>query len=108
MPVNPQTDVLVTVGAYLSLFYAFMGWLNPGDEVISKSSIGFKWNFLIFKVFEPAYDSYVSQIKMGGGIPVPIVLELDPEAKTSAGYVLNMDTVRSKIGPKTKMMVINK
>jgi kynurenine--oxoglutarate transaminase/cysteine-S-conjugate beta-lyase/glutamine--phenylpyruvate transaminase len=37
VPVNPQTDVLVTVGAYLSLYYAFMGWLNPGDEVISKN-----------------------------------------------------------------------
>jgi aspartate/methionine/tyrosine aminotransferase len=45
---------------------------------------------------------------MGGGVPVPIVLELDPEAKTSAGYVLNMDVVRSKITEKTKMMVINK
>ena len=91
-PVNAQTETLVTVGAYLGLYYAFMGWLNPGDEVI---------------IFEPAYDSYVSQIKMGGGTPVPVVLELDPEAKTSAGYVLDMDAVRAKVTDKTKMMVIN-
>lgn len=90
--VNSQTEVLVTVGAYLSLYYAFIGWLNPGDEVI---------------IFEPAYDSYVSQIKMGGGIPIPVVLELDPEPKTSADYILNMDSVREKMTSKTKMMVIN-
>jgi aspartate/methionine/tyrosine aminotransferase len=35
-PVNAQTETLVTVGAYLGLYYAFMGWLNPGDEVISE------------------------------------------------------------------------
>jgi aspartate/methionine/tyrosine aminotransferase len=68
----------------------------------------FHQKFLSLPVFEPAYDSYVSQIKMGGGTPVPVVLELDPEAKTSAGYVLDMDAVRAKVTDKTKMMVINK
>uniref|UniRef100_A0A1I8BT53 AMP-binding domain-containing protein n=1 Tax=Meloidogyne hapla TaxID=6305 RepID=A0A1I8BT53_MELHA len=34
--INSQTDILITVGAYLSLYYAFIGWLNPGDEVISE------------------------------------------------------------------------
>ena len=34
--INSQSDILITVGAYLSLYYAFVGWLNPGDEVISK------------------------------------------------------------------------
>ncbi|KAF7639387.1 Aminotran_1_2 domain-containing protein [Meloidogyne graminicola] len=90
--VNSQTDILVTVGAYLSLYYAFIGWLNPGDEVI---------------IFEPAYDSYVSQIKMAGAIPIPIVLELDPNANTSAGYRLNIDVLKSKITKKTKMLVLN-
>uniref|UniRef100_A0A914M7Y1 Aminotransferase class I/classII domain-containing protein n=1 Tax=Meloidogyne incognita TaxID=6306 RepID=A0A914M7Y1_MELIC len=90
--INSQTDILITVGAYLSLYYAFIGWLNPGDEVI---------------IFEPAYDSYVSQIKMAGAIPIPIVLELDPNATSSAGYVLNINAVKSKITPKTKMIVLN-
>nr|CAD2138193.1 unnamed protein product [Meloidogyne enterolobii] len=90
--INSQTDILITVGAYLSLYYAFIGWLNPGDEVI---------------IFEPAYDSYVSQIKMAGAIPIPVVLELDPNATSSAGYVLNINAVKSKITPKTKMIVLN-
>lgn len=90
--INPQTDVLITVGAYLSLYYAFLGWLNPGDEVI---------------IFEPAYDSYLTQIQMAGGIAVPIVLELDSDAKTSAGYKVDFDKLRSKITQKTKMIVLN-
>ncbi|KAL3076699.1 hypothetical protein niasHS_013495 [Heterodera schachtii] len=90
--VDAQSEVLVTVGAYLSLYYAFMGWLNAGDEAI---------------IFEPAYDSYVSQIKMAGGIPVPVVLELDPEARGSSGYRLDMEVVRSKVTDRTKMIVIN-
>lgn len=32
--VDAEHNVLVTVGAYLSLYYSFMGWLNDGDEVI--------------------------------------------------------------------------
>ena len=45
---------------------------------------------------------------MAGAIPVPVVLELDPNAKSSAGYILNIDVVKSKISPKTKMLVLNK
>ncbi|KAI1699540.1 aminotransferase class I and II domain-containing protein [Ditylenchus destructor] len=91
--VNPQTDILITVGAYLSLYYSFIGWLNPGDEVI---------------IFEPAYDSYVSQIEMAGGVPVPVVMTLDPKkSDTSAGYTLDFDEVRRKINSKTKMIVLN-
>lgn len=32
--IDAHKNVVVTVGAYLSLYYAFMGWLNHGDEVI--------------------------------------------------------------------------
>jgi kynurenine--oxoglutarate transaminase/cysteine-S-conjugate beta-lyase/glutamine--phenylpyruvate transaminase len=34
--VNPMEDILITVGAYLALYYSFRGWLNAGDEVIGK------------------------------------------------------------------------
>ncbi|KAE9546421.1 hypothetical protein FO519_010367, partial [Halicephalobus sp. NKZ332] len=78
--VNPQTDVLVTIGAYLSLYYSFLGWLNQGDEVI---------------VLEPAYDSYVPQIKMGGGVPVPVTMDLAKNPKTSEDYILDLDKIES-------------
>uniref|UniRef100_A0A1I8BTW5 kynurenine--oxoglutarate transaminase n=1 Tax=Meloidogyne hapla TaxID=6305 RepID=A0A1I8BTW5_MELHA len=44
---------------------------------------------------------------MAGAIPVPVVLELDPNATSSAGYILNLDVVKSKINSKTKMIVLN-
>ena len=31
--IDPMGDVLVTVGAYQSLFNTFMSLINPGDEV---------------------------------------------------------------------------
>uniref|UniRef100_A0A914D9G5 Aminotransferase class I/classII domain-containing protein n=1 Tax=Acrobeloides nanus TaxID=290746 RepID=A0A914D9G5_9BILA len=91
-PVNPQTDVLVTVGAYLALYYSFLGWLDHGDEVI---------------VMEPAYDSYVPQIKLAGGVPVPVVLSLAPNPTSSADYKLDISAIESKITPKTKMLILN-
>lgn len=32
-PVDPQKEILVTVGAYQALFYAIFAFVNPGDEV---------------------------------------------------------------------------
>uniref|UniRef100_A0A915Q773 Aminotransferase class I/classII domain-containing protein n=1 Tax=Setaria digitata TaxID=48799 RepID=A0A915Q773_9BILA len=90
--VNAQTNVLVTVGAYLSLYYSFMGWLNNGDEVI---------------VLDPAFDCYVPQILMAGGVPIPVVLSLPADPKSSADYTLNVKTIEEKISERTKMIVVN-
>ncbi|CAD5229790.1 unnamed protein product [Bursaphelenchus okinawaensis] len=90
--INTNQEVLVTVGAYLALYYSMLGWLNVGDEVI---------------IFEPAYDSYVPQVKMAGGVPVPIALDLPENPKTSADYKVNFDKIRSKITSKTKMIILN-
>ena len=54
-------EVLVTVGAYLALYYAIQGWINHGDEAI---------------ILEPAYDCYWPQILMAGGKPVSVALKL--------------------------------
>uniref|UniRef100_A0A7E4VCK3 Aminotran_1_2 domain-containing protein n=1 Tax=Panagrellus redivivus TaxID=6233 RepID=A0A7E4VCK3_PANRE len=92
LKVDPINDVLVTTGAYLALYYSFLGWLNEGDEVI---------------VLEPAYDSYLPQIKMGGGVPVPVVMELAEGATGSEDYKLDLAKIESKITSKTKMLVLN-
>jgi kynurenine aminotransferase len=39
--INPNTEVTVTSGANVGMFSAFMGFLDPGDEVI---------------LFEPFFD----------------------------------------------------
>ncbi|EJW80904.1 hypothetical protein WUBG_08187 [Wuchereria bancrofti] len=90
--VDAQQNVLVTVGAYLSLYYSFMGWLSDGDEVI---------------VLDPAFDCYVPQIRMAGGVPVPVVLNLSSEPQSSKDYMLNVKAIEKKISNRTKMIVLN-
>ncbi|CAG9538935.1 unnamed protein product [Cercopithifilaria johnstoni] len=90
--VDAQQNVLVTVGAYLSLYYSFMGWLNNGDEVI---------------VLDPAFDCYVPQIRMAGGVPIPVVLSLPSEPRSSKDYTVNVEAIEEKISKRTKMIVLN-
>lgn len=44
---------------------------------------------------------------MAGGVPVPIVLELRPNATTSADYILDLEAVEAKISSRTKMLILN-
>lgn len=93
--VNQNNDVLVTVGAYLALYYSFTAWLNKGDEVL---------------VIEPTYDSYVPQISAAGGVPVPVILKLDKSniknGLSSSDFKLDMSALEEKVTPKTKMLVL--
>lgn len=43
--INPDTEVTITTGANEGMLCAFMGFVEPGDEVI---------------VFEPFFDQYVA------------------------------------------------
>ncbi|CAI4230980.1 unnamed protein product [Auanema sp. JU1783] len=90
--INGVQEILVTVGAYLSLYYTFLGWINHGDEVL---------------LIEPTYDCYAPQVRMAGGSPVPVVMNLKEGAKTSAEFTLDVNALRNKWTPKTKMLVLN-
>ena len=83
--INPDTEITVTPGATYAIYTALTALLQPGDEVI---------------VFEPAYDSYIPNIRINGAVPVLINLEF-PE------YKINWQEVRSKITPRTKLIMIN-
>lgn len=82
---NPETEITVTAGATQALFSAFNALVTEGDEVI---------------VFEPAYDSYVPAIKLNGGKPVFVQMNL-PD------YSINWEQVKKAINAKTKMIVLN-
>ncbi len=83
--IDPETDITVTPGGTYAIYTALTTILQPGDEVI---------------LFEPAYDSYIPNIEINGGIAVPIPL-------TYPGYAINWELVKEKINPKTKAIIIN-
>lgn len=62
---------------------------------------------VLFAVLEPAYDCYAPQIRLVGGVPVPVPLELAACAKSSADYHVNLAAIEAKITDRTKFIVIN-
>lgn len=83
--ISPDKQITITPGGTYALYSAITAVVRPGDEVI---------------VFEPAYDSYIPNIEINGGIAVRIGLQF-PD------YTINWEEVRQKITPRTRMIMIN-
>ncbi|MFZ4770985.1 MAG: methionine aminotransferase [Ferruginibacter sp.] len=83
--IDPNDEITITPGGTYAIYTAFTTILQKGDEVI---------------VFEPAYDSYIPNIEINGGVAVPISLSF-PD------YGINWDLVKEKINAKTKAIIIN-
>lgn len=94
--IDPETEVTITTGANEGILSAFMGFVEPGDEVI---------------VFEPFFDQYISNIEMPGGklVYVPMRPPKDGATKTTsaAEWTVDMEELEAAITPKTRMIVIN-
>ena len=83
--IDPDAQITVTPGGTYAIYTALTTILNAGDEVI---------------IFEPAYDSYIPNVKVNGAIPVLINLQY-PE------YKIDWNIVRNKINPRTRAIMIN-
>ena len=83
--INPDSEITITPGGTYGIYTAFTTVLQPGDEVL---------------VFEPAYDSYIPNIEINGGVAVRIPL-------TFPTYRINWESVRAKITPRTRMIALN-
>ena len=81
--------VTVTAGATEALFVTMMALLDPGDEVI---------------VWEPAYNSYVPDILMAGG--VPRYVRLEPPGENGV-WSFDPEQLRAAFGPRTRAILIN-
>ncbi|MFK7827754.1 MAG: pyridoxal phosphate-dependent aminotransferase [Oligoflexales bacterium] len=85
--INPQTDVLITVGASEALHLALMTYVNPGDEVL---------------LIEPAFDLYYGAIHMAEGIAKGIPLKPKKD-----GFYLDPADLDAQLNSKTKILILN-
>jgi len=83
--VDPSAEITITPGGTYAIYTALTAILQPGDEVI---------------LFEPAYDSYIPNIEINGGVPVRIPLKF-PD------YTIDWDEVKARINPRTRAIIIN-
>jgi methionine aminotransferase len=82
---DPEAEITVTAGATEALFAAISAVVHPGDEVL---------------LVEPAYDAYAPTVALSGGVPVYT-------AMPHPAYRIDWDDFRSKIGPRTRLAVLN-
>lgn len=83
---NPDSEVMVTVGAMEGLYLALISMLNPGDEVIIPA---------------PYYVNYTQMVRMCHAVPVIID---NPERNDLSFDVADIEKA---ITPKTRAIMIN-
>jgi len=89
---NPQREIVVTVGATEGIFATVQALVQEGDEVV---------------LIEPFYDSYAPSVIMAGGTPVYVPLRPQPNAATSADWVLDLAELEAAFTERTRLLIIN-
>jgi N-succinyldiaminopimelate aminotransferase len=82
---DPDTEVVVTMGATEAIAAAVLGLCEPGDEVVT---------------LEPYYDSYAATIAMAGAQRRLVTLR-PPD------FALDPDALAAAVGPKTRLILLN-
>lgn len=83
--VHPELEITITPGGTYAIYTALKTILQPGDEVI---------------VLEPAYDSYVPNIRSLHAKPVLVPLN-------KSDFSINWEAIRSATSPNTRAIIIN-
>ncbi len=82
---DPNTEILITVGASEAVDLALRATCDPGDEVI---------------LHEPSYVAYVPAIVFAGGTVVPVATRFEDD------FALDPVAVRAAITPRTKALFL--
>ena len=85
-PVEPD-EFIVTAGGMSAIQLAFQATIGPGDEVLVPS---------------PAWPNFEGALRIQGGVPVPVAMQLRRD-----GWTLPLDRLFAAAGPKTRAIVIN-
>lgn len=84
---DPESEVLVTVGATEAIASSVLALAEPGDEVI---------------VFEPYYDSYTAVIALAGAVRRPVTLRPD-----GGRFTFDPAELRAAVTPRTRLILVN-
>ncbi|WP_280355283.1 pyridoxal phosphate-dependent aminotransferase [Nocardia otitidiscaviarum] len=84
---DPDSQVLVTVGATEAIAATILGLVEPGREVV---------------LIEPYYDSYAAAVALAGAKRRTARLVPDGD-----GFALDLDSLRAAITPETRMLLVN-
>ena len=85
IPLDPATQVLVTVGATEAIAASLIALVEPGEEVL---------------LVEPSYDSYGAAVAMAGGVLRTVQLGF-PDLE------LDLDAMRAAVTGRTRALVLN-
>ncbi|HEY3752056.1 MAG TPA: pyridoxal phosphate-dependent aminotransferase [Pseudonocardiaceae bacterium] len=85
---DPDTQILVTVGATEAISAALLALVGPGDEVV---------------VIEPYYDSYAAAVALAGATRRVVGLREAGDGR----FALDVDALRAAITPATRVVLLN-
>ncbi len=83
---NPESEIVITVGASEGIDITLRTVLEPNDEVL---------------IVEPCYVSYRPCVVLAGGVPVSV------STKPENGFSVCKEDIESKITAKTKVLIIS-
>ena len=84
---DPDSEVLVTVGATEAIAASVLGLVEPGSEVL---------------LVEPFYDSYSPVIAMAGCHRRAVPMRAD-----SPGFAIDVEAMRAAVTPRTRALIVN-
>jgi N-succinyldiaminopimelate aminotransferase len=87
-PWDPDSEVLVTVGATEAIMAAILALAGPGDDVV---------------VLEPAYDSYAAAVDLAGARLVSVPMGMTTDGR----MVPDIPRLRAAMTPRTRALILN-